>query len=110
MKFIVFIIAILSIINMIEAQHHNLAMPRNYVKNINKAIVNMCNMEAHKQIQDDEIYTCYKNKMSSCTKLANYSKFNAIRAECIKNKGSDYGYGIVIAIMMWVVLSIFWSH
>jgi len=100
-----FIIAMLCFIAMIEA-HHHLAMPRNYIKNMNKAIIIFCNAEAHKQVQDDEIYTCFRNKLTTCSTYANYSKFNAIRTECINSKGSDCGYGIILAIMIWVVVAI----
>lgn len=105
MRVVIFIVAILSFISMIDARH-NMALPRNYMRNINNAIVNYCNIKAHSQIQDDEIYTCFKNKMTNCNTYANFSKFDAIRSECMTNKGSDCGYGIIIGIMIWVVIAI----
>jgi hypothetical protein len=105
MKAIVVIIALLSIFTMIEARHR-LAMPRNYLRNINKAIVNYCELKAHNVIQDDEIYSCFKNKMTTCNTLENFSKFDDIRSKCITDKGSDYGIGIILAIMIWVVVAI----
>jgi hypothetical protein len=109
MKAIILIVALLSVVSMTECCNLR-AFSRNYMKNANKAIVNSCNSEAHKQIQDDEIYNCFKNKTTDCTNLANFSEFNAIRTDCIKSKRSDVGFGIIIAIMMWVILGIFSSR
>jgi hypothetical protein len=106
MKAVILIVALLSVVSMTECRNLR-AFSRNYIRNTDKAIVNSCNSEAHKQIQDDEIYDCFKNKTTDCTNLANFSEFNAIRTDCIKSKRNDVGFGIVIAIMMWVILGIF---
>jgi hypothetical protein len=106
MKAVILIVALLSVVSMTEGRHFS-AFSRNYMRNTDKAIVNSCNYEAHKQIQDDEIYDCFKNRTTDCTNLANFSEFNAIRTNCIKSKRNDVGFGIIIAIMMWVILGIF---
>lgn len=106
MKAVILIVALLSIVSMIEGRHFT-RLTRNYVRNTEIAIANTCNYEAHKQIQDDEIYNCFKNKTADCTNLANFSEFKAIRNKCIETKRSDFGAGIIIALMMWVLFGIF---
>jgi hypothetical protein len=106
MKAVILIVALLSIVSMTEGRNL-MAFSRNYMKNADKAIVNSCNAEAHKQILDYAIYSCFKNRTTDCTNLANFSEFFAIRTDCIKSKRSDVGFGIIIAIMMWVILGIF---
>ena len=106
MRVAIFIIAMLCFITIIEARHR-LALPRNYIRNINKAILNVCTATAHKQVQDDEIYNCFKSKLTTCNTYANYSKFNAIREKCIKDKGCDCSFGIIIGLMIWIIIGIF---
>jgi hypothetical protein len=106
MRTVVIIVAfMMNMIAMTDARHR-LAMPRNYVKNLNKAVENYCNMEAFKKVRNETIYNCFKTNMNNCKTLANYSEFNEIRSECIDIKNSEYGYGIMIGIMFWVFLSI----
>jgi hypothetical protein len=105
MRTVLIIVALMMcMISMTDARHR-MAIPRNYVKNMNKAVVSYCNMEAHKKIGNETIYNCFKNNMNNCKTLANYSEFNVIRSECIDIKNSEYGYGIFIGIMFWVFLS-----
>ena len=106
MKAVIAVIAIFSIVSMIEARA-GFGMPRGTIRNINKSILNYCNHIAHTKVQDNEIYSCFKINKGGCDKLDNYSKFAEIHSECIKNKNSECGVGIIIGLMMWVVIAIF---
>jgi hypothetical protein len=83
----------------IETRHFG--MQRNVVKNLNKAIINFCNKEAHIQIQDEELFNCFHNKQATCDIYPKYSEFNAIRSECINNKNGECGTGVVIGLLLW---------
>jgi len=83
----------------IETRHFG--MQRNVVKNLNKAIINFCNKEAHIQIQDEELFNCFHNKQATCETYPKYSEFNAIRSECINNKNGECGTGVVIGLLLW---------
>ncbi len=105
MKAIIIVITLFSLISMIESRP-GFALHRNILKNYKKSILNHCNYMAHIKLQDDEVYSCFKNMQNECDKLANYSKFADIRFECIKKKNSECGMGIFIGLMFWVVVAI----
>lgn len=98
------IIVMFSLFGMIEARSY-LTLSRNYLRSFNKATLNFCTKEAHKQIQDDEIFNCFTDKNMTCDKLGNFSRFNEIRKECINKKQGEYGYGVIIALMFWIVFA-----
>lgn len=84
---------------MIETRHFGLH--RNAVKNLNKAIVNYCNKEAYIQIQDEELFNCFRDKQATCNTHSRFSEFNAIRSECINKKNGECGTGVVLGLLFW---------
>lgn len=102
MKAIIAFIVVVSLLNMIEA-NRLAVLPKNYMKNMNKAILNACTNEAHKKVCDDAVYSCIKNNLKDCDKFDNFNKFNTIRTECIKDKNSEVGFGIILGLLFWVI-------
>jgi hypothetical protein len=106
MRVAIVIITFLSFLSMIESRP-GFVLPRNMIKNYKKSIINHCNYMAHIKVQDDEVYSCFKNVQYGCNQFPNYTKFADIRSECIKKKDSEFGIGIFIGLMFWVVVAIF---
>lgn len=102
MRVIVIFITMLCIIDVTNAR----GGISKYSKNLNKAIINTCTLRAFNRTNNKEVYDCIKNNHNNCSILANYVEFRNIRQSCIEDACADCGFGIVIAIMIWVVLAI----
>lgn len=77
-----------------------------YIKNLNKAIYNICNKEAYNITNNTEIYNCLKvNNTRNCINLENFTEYNNIRFICINKNNADIGSGIFITIIIWIILS-----
>ena len=101
---IVIFITLLCIIDVSNARGG--IIPHKFSKNLNKAIINTCTLRAFNRTNNKEVYDRIKNNYNNCSILANYVEFRNIRQSCIEDARADCGFGIVIAIMIWVVLAI----
>jgi len=99
MKVILAAVIFSCMFDMIETRHFG--FHRNAVKNLNKAIINFCNKEAHIKIQDEELFNCFRTKQATCDTYPKFSEFNAIRSECINNKNGECGAGVMIGLLLW---------
>lgn len=104
MRVIVIFITLMCIIDISSARRA--ILPHKYTRNLNKAIINTCTSRAFNLTNNTDVYDCINNNRNNCSVLANYSEFRDIRQSCIKDVRADCGFGIVIAIMIWVVLAI----
>ena len=103
---IIAIIIIISIIdnNIIEARR---VLPRNYMKNLHKSINNICNNKAYNVTNNSDVYNCLTNNhINKCINLTNLTEFMNIKTNCVNNYRSEFGYGVLISIAAWVLLSL----
>lgn len=78
-----------------------------YVKNVNKAIYNKCNREAHIITNNTNIYKCLiDNSSYRCGNLENFTEYNNLRFKCINRNNSEIGCGILISIIIWTIISV----
>ena len=107
MKAIIIAIIIIILIidnNIIEARR---VLPRNYMKNINKSINSICNNKAYNITNNSNVYNCLsKNDINKCRNLTNLTEFMNIKTNCVNNYRSEFGYGVLISIASWVLLSL----
>lgn len=104
MRIVIAIIIIISMINNIDAVR---GINKNYLKNINKAIYNVCNKEAYRLTNNSDIYNCIRvNNTIKCQNLENFTEYNNLRIACVKRNNSEIGYGLIISIIIWVLLSL----
>ena len=83
---------------------HNMT---NYIKNVNKAIYNTCNKKAFNITNNIDIYNCIRvNNSNKCCHLGNFTEYNNLRIVCIKNFNGEFGYGIFISIIFWLILGL----
>jgi hypothetical protein len=100
------IIILMSFSLIVVNTHPVRGLGKNYLRNIENTIINICNYKAYSETNNTNIYNCIKNKNNSCYTLENYTHYNSIRIECINKYKSDHTCGIVIALVMWVVIAI----
>jgi hypothetical protein len=105
MRIVIATIIIISMINNIDAVRGVNA--KKYFRNLNKAIYNVCNKEAYRVTNNTEIYNCINvNNTIKCQNLENFTEYNNLRMLCVKRNNSEFSYGIVISIIIWVVLAL----
>lgn len=84
-----------------------LSSTRKYVRNLNKAINNNCNLFALNSTNNTVIYECMKNSNDNCTLLTNFSEYISIKKECVKSCENGCGCGILITGIAWVLIWVF---
>ena len=105
MRIVIVTIIIISMINNIDAVRGVNA--KKYIRILNKAIYNVCNKEAYRVTNNTEIYNCINvNNTIKCQNLENFTEYNNLRMLCVKRNNSEFSYGIVISIIIWVVLAL----
>lgn len=105
MRIVIVTIIIISMINNIDAIRG--INTKNYFRNLNKAISNVCNKEAYSKTNNTDIYYCIRfNNTIKCQNLENFTEYNNLRIACITKHNSEFGYGILISIIIWVLLSV----
>jgi hypothetical protein len=92
------------LMNISTVEARSTAMSRNYLKNVEKTIVNNCNNRAFRLTNNTEVFECIKYKKGDCCNLANFTEFSNIRNECISEYHSEFGKGVLISIAIWVVI------
>ena len=77
------------------------------MKNLHKSINNICNNKAYNVTNNSDVYNCLsKNDINKCRNLTNLTEFMNIKTECINKYHSDFGTGIFISIILWLILSL----
>ena len=105
MRIVIAIIIIISMINNIDAVRG--VNTKKYFRNLNKAIYNVCNKEAYRKTNNTDIYNCINiNNTIKCQNLENFTEYNNLRIVCVKRNNSEFGYGIVISIIIWIILGL----
>ena len=103
MRVIIKTILIISMIHHCESMR-GLNMNK-YVKNLNKAIYNVCNKEAFIKTKNEDIYNCLRfNSSIKCANMTNFTEYNKLRFICIDRNNSEIGSGIFITIIIWLIL------
>jgi len=80
---------------------------RNYVRNLENNIINMCNNNAFKTTNDEMLYYCIKDNHNKCYDMVNYTKFMKIRNNCINERHQELGFGVFIYIAMFALYGVF---
>lgn len=102
----IIIIVVLIIINTNNIIDARKIIPNNYMKNLNKSINKLCNNKALIITNNINVYNCLNNNINNCKNLNNYTEFYNIKSECIKDYESEFGKGIFISIILWLILSL----
>ena len=108
MKAVIIIVIAILIINNNNIIQARRVLPRNYMNNLHKSINNVCNKKAYIITNNTDVYNCYclNAKNINCKNLTNYTEFYNVKKNCIDNYNSEFGYGVLISIAVWVLLSL----
>jgi hypothetical protein len=78
---------------------------RNYLKNVQRSMVNNCNNRALIMTNNTEMFKCVvERRNGNCCEIVNSTEFMAIRDNCISNYHAEFGKGVMIAIAIWGII------
>ena len=83
-----------------------------YMRNLNRAINNLCNKEAYIITKNTEIYNCFmvNNTFYKCNHLENFTDYQKVRLACLNKNQTDFGSGILITFVIWIMLGVWFSQ
>ena len=106
MRFAIISILFMSVLNVSYGFRAHI-ITKKYVKNMNNAIYQACNKEAHCITRNTDIYECLKvNHSENCSYLTNFTEYNKIRLNCVKEKNMEIGSGVLIWLCSILIFSI----
>jgi hypothetical protein len=80
---------------------------KHLVRNINKAIYNVCNKEAYNLTNNTAMYNCLKvNSTQNCKHIENFTDYADVKNICVDRNNGEIGTGLFIAIIGWLMLSL----
>lgn len=78
---------------------------KNIGKNLDKAVKRLCNNEAYNITNNSNMFNCLAVNMSyDCKFIENFTEYQKIRIICIDRNNSEFGMGVFIAIISWLVI------
>jgi len=104
MRSMIIIIIIIMIIMNVNARYHN---THNYVQQIDKTIIESCNIKTYRETNNEPVYKCIVDKNKNCNIITGYNEYNKIMYNCIDDKRSICGSGVFIAIVTSFLIAMY---
>jgi len=78
--------------------------PRDYARQIDKTIVESCNIQTFQDTKNEIVYKCIVNKNKNCNIITGYEEYVRNIYICIDNNRSICGIYILITIILFILL------
>ena len=77
------------------------------MRNVNKSILNGCNRKTYDITNNIDLFKCVNvNRTNDCKHLKDFEEYQKIRIECINEKNCEFGLGIIIAVIPWLIMGL----
>lgn len=108
MRVVIGVIIFIAIVNNCDARINPM---RGYVRSINKQNDIICDNKVLLITNNTEMFNCFRaNTSNYCVNLANFSEFNNLKNDCMRDYNSAFGMGIFISIWLWVMIGLCCQH
>lgn len=99
------LISVIIISGVMTTDGRNVQM-RNYMKNLDKDIINYCNYQAILKTNSEDSYNCMISN-GDCSHIDNFTEYMKIRNNCIKEKKNSFMSGILCALVLIILMGLF---
>jgi len=102
-KYVLIVVIIIITAITVDCRNYN---TKNYMRNLNKNIMNYCNKKALSKTNNTESYNCIISS-NDCSNIENFTEFKNIRNECIKQQRNEFTIGVICGFMMIIIVGLF---